>query len=125
MEFIYQPDERGCFSACCATLFGGTYEEWEPVAHHHSDWEKQLHGKTGLSVLEVIVRDDTCFNVSEGEYCMLGIIGEPHGHVVIGQVISSKLNENIQVKIIHDPLGEVKPFYKFNTVLFFVKRFMP
>jgi hypothetical protein len=124
MTLVFQPDMQGCFAACCATLFGGTYEEWECVGHHHPDWREKLREKTGLDYFEVGIGNGTRMSPNEGDIYILGVT-QPFGgkHVVLGRATNCKVGEMLHMDIFHDPLGAVKESYQVDAVIVLSKIF--
>lgn len=124
MRPVFQPDNKGCFAACCATLFGGTYEEWECVAHHNPDWREQLYLKTGYDYLEIGVKDISSFNIAPGIF-ILGVDIKENGigHVVLGEYRGVETGANVEFHIIHDPLGFIRPPYNIGSIIVLHRRF--
>jgi hypothetical protein len=124
VKLIFQPNSKGCFAACCATLFGGEYEEWDCVGHHHPDWREKLREKTGLDFFEVSANEHTTFSLNEGDIYILGILNPfGSGHVVLGRCTNFTQGNPCEFEIFHDPLGEVKGPYKINAVIVLSKIF--
>jgi hypothetical protein len=124
MTLVFQTGMQGCFAACCATLFGGTYEEWDCVGHHHPDWRERLREKTGLDYFEVGIVDGMKVSPNEGDIYIIGVV-QPFGgkHVVLGRAVNCKTGEPFQLDIFHDPLGAVKDFYKVDAIIVLSKIF--
>lgn len=124
MTLVFQPGMQGCFAACCATLFGGTYEEWDCVGHHHNDWREKLREKTGLDYFEVGVLNGGKISPNEGDIYILGVI-QPFGgkHVVLGRAVNCEVGGYAQFEIFHDPLGMVKDSYRIDAIVVLSKIF--
>lgn len=123
MNLVYQPNLKGCFAACCATLFGGSYEEWDCVGHHHSDWREKLKEKTGLEVIEVDCTSGR-MSVQKGNIYILGVgLIEGSGHAVLGRCMHSDIGKPIAFDIFHDPLGSFKSEYQIDSILLLAKVF--
>lgn len=124
MNLVYQPHNKGCFAACCATLFGGVYEEWDCVGHHHENWRDNLREKTGLDYFEVSANEATKLSPSGGDIYILGV-KLPYGgdHVVLAESMDPIPGEPCRFNIFHDPLGELLPSYNVTAVIVLSKIF--
>lgn len=128
-----------CWPACLATIFEVPLEEVAQCAANFPDWAEQTEAwlaKLGLFQNEIEATSDAMgrnrfpfIAPPEGTVCV--VTGKRWGasisHAVVAKVRHEAVEEsgcvNLRFEIVHDPLGEPKPFSVTEKVIFFAKTF--
>lgn len=131
--------EGNCWPACLATIFEVSLSEVDHLAANFPDWSEQTEkflARFGLFQNEIQVTSDAMGRNNfpfiappEGTICV--VVGKRFGasisHAVVARVAHKAVESGdmveLKFEIIHDPLGEAKPFSVTENVIFFAKTF--